>query len=49
MTFRLLYWRKVDLLSLARNARTNVEMVAKFYSSNLKAEMIIDLLQGRRD
>jgi len=26
-----------------------VEMVEKFYSSNLSAEMNIDLLQGRRD
>ena len=49
MTFRLLYGRKVDLLTLARNARTSVEMVEKFYSSNLAAEMNIDLLQGRRD
>jgi integrase len=49
MTFRLLYGRRVDLLTLARNARTSVEMVEKFYSSNLAAEMNIDLLQGRRD
>jgi len=27
----------------------SVEMVEKFYSSNLAAEMNIDLLQGRRD
>ena len=49
MTFRLLYGRRVDLLTLARNARTSVEMVEKFYSSNLSAEMNIDLLQGLRD
>ena len=49
MTFRLLYGRRVDLLTLARNARTSVEMVEKFYSSNLNAEMNIDLLQGKRD
>ena len=49
MTFRLLYGRRVDLLTLARNARTSVEMVEKFYSSNLNAEMNIDLLQGLRD
>ena len=48
LTFRLLYGRKVDLLTLARNARTSVEMVEKFYSSNLAAEMNIDVLQGRR-
>lgn len=40
---------RVDLLTLARNARTSVEMVEKFYSSNLSAEMNIDLLQGLRD
>ena len=49
MTFRLLYGRRVDLLTLARNARTSVEMVEKFYSSNLNAEMNIDLLQGKRE
>ena len=48
MTFRLLYGRRVDLLTLARNARTSVEMVEKFYSSNLTSEMNIDLLQGKR-
>ena len=49
MTFRLLYGRRVDLLTLARNARTSVDMVERFYSSNLAAEMNIDLLQGRRE
>ena len=49
MTFRLLYGGRVDLLTLARNARTSVEMIEKFYSSNLNAEMNIDLLQGKRE
>ena len=48
ITLRLLYGGKIDLLTLARNARTSVEMIEKFYSSNLSAEMNIDLLQGRR-
>lgn len=48
ITFRLLYGEKIDLLTLARNARTSVEMIEKFYSSNLSAEMNIDLIQGRR-
>jgi integrase len=48
ITFRLLYGRSLDLLTLARNARTSVEMIEKFYSSNLSSEMNIDLLQGRR-
>ena len=45
----LFHGNNVDELTLARNARTSVEMVEKFYSSNLSAEMSIDLLQGRRD
>ena len=48
ITLRLLYGGKIDLLTLARNARTSVEMIEKFYSSNLSAEMNIDLLQGKR-
>jgi hypothetical protein len=48
ITFRLIYGQGIDLLTLARNARTSVEMIEKFYSSNLKAEMNVDLLQSRR-
>lgn len=48
ITFRLLYGNHIDLLTLARNARTSVEMIEKFYASNLDAEMNIDLLQGKR-
>ncbi len=48
ITFRLLYGRGIDLLTLARNARTSVQMIEKFYASQLTAEMNIDLLQSRR-
>jgi len=48
MTLRLLYGGKIDLLTLAKNARTSVEMIERFYASNLSAEMNIDLLQGKR-
>lgn len=48
LTFRLLYGGNIDLLTLARNARTSVEMIEKFYASNLTSEMNIDLLQGKR-
>jgi len=48
ITFRLLYGGNIDLLTLARNARTSVQMIEQFYSSNLTAEMNIDLLQGKR-
>jgi integrase len=46
--FRLLYGKGIDLLTLARNARTSVQMVEQFYASQLTAEMNIDLLQSRR-
>ena len=48
ITFRLLYGKGIDLLTLARNARTSVEMIERFYSSNLTAEMNIELLQSKR-
>ena len=48
ITFRLLYGNGIDLLTLARNARTSVEMIERFYASNLTAEMNIDMLQSRR-
>ena len=38
----------VGYLTLARNARTSVEMFEKFYASTLSAEMNIALLHGKR-
>ena len=49
LTLRLLYGKSIDLITLARNARTSVDMIERFYSSNLTAEMNIDLLQGKRN
>ena len=46
--FRLLYGKGIDLLTLARNARTSIQMIERFYASQLTAEMNIDLLQSRR-
>ena len=46
--FRLMFGRAVDTLTLARNARTSVDMIETYYSSNLTAEMNIGLLQGKR-
>jgi hypothetical protein len=46
--FRLLYGKGIDLLTLARNARTSVQMIEEFYASNLTAEMNIGLLQSKR-
>jgi integrase len=48
ITFRLIYGASIDLLTLARNARTSVEMIDKFYASTMSAEMNIGLLHGRR-
>ncbi len=46
--FRLLYGKGIDLLTLARNARTSVQMIEEFYASNLTAEMNISLLHSKR-
>jgi integrase len=48
ITFRLLYGGKVDLLTLAKNSRTSVEMIEKFYASTLSAEDNIALLHAKR-
>ena len=48
ITFRLLYGNKIDLLTLARNARTSPEMIDKFYASGLSAEMNVAMLHSRR-
>jgi len=49
ITFRLIYGGSIDLLTLARNARTSVEMIEKFYASTLSAEMNVALLHSRRN
>jgi hypothetical protein len=48
ITFRLLYGSGIDLLTLARNARTSVDMISKHYASTVTAEQNIGLLQSRR-
>jgi hypothetical protein len=47
--FRLLYGQGIDLLTLARNARTSVQMIEEFYASELKSEMNVGMLQSRRN
>jgi integrase len=49
ITFRLIYGGNIDLLTLARNARTSVEMIEKFYASTLSAEMNVSLLHSKRN
>lgn len=46
--FRLLYGDKVDLLTLAKNCRTSVEMIEKFYASHLQPRMNADIIQSFR-
>lgn len=48
ITFRLLYGQGIDMLTLARNARTSVDMIEKFYASTLTGEMNVGMLQSRR-
>ncbi len=48
ITFRLLYGQGIDLLTLARNARTSVKMIEQFYASQLSGEMNIEMLQRKR-
>lgn len=48
ITFRLLYGSGIDLLTLARNARTSVEVISNHYASTVTAEQNIALLQSRR-
>ena len=48
ITFRLLYGQGIDLLTLARNARTSVDVINRHYASTVTGEQNIDLLQSRR-
>jgi len=46
--FRLLYGQGIDMLTLARNARTSVQMIERFYASSLDGEMNVTMIQSRR-
>ena len=48
ITFRLLYGQGIDLLTLARNARTSVDVINNHYASTVAGEQNIALLQSRR-
>jgi hypothetical protein len=47
--FRLTESKGLDLLSLARAARTSVEMLDRFYAKHLTAEMNVELIQSNRN
>jgi hypothetical protein len=38
----------IDLLTLARNARTSVSMIERFYAKPLQGEMNIDKIQSMK-
>ena len=46
--YRLMYGEGMDLLTLARNARTSPEMIDRFYASKLKGEDNVAMLQSRK-
>jgi len=46
--YRLLFGEGMNTLVLARNARTSVEMIDRFYAKPLSGEMNIEMLQSRR-
>lgn len=48
IVFRLLNAEGLDLLTLARNCRTSVEMIDRFYASSLTAEMNFEKLHSFR-
>jgi hypothetical protein len=45
--YRLLYGDAINTLVLARNARTSVEMIDRFYARPLSGEMNIGMLEVR--
>jgi hypothetical protein len=46
--YRLMFGDGINTLALARNARTSVEMIDRFYAKPLSGEMNIDMLQSKR-
>jgi site-specific recombinase XerD len=46
--FRLTKGQSIDLLTLARNCRTSVEMIERFYARPLSAEMNIEKIQSKK-
>jgi hypothetical protein len=48
ITYRYMYGEKIDLLVLARNARTSPEMIDKHYASKFSAIHNIEMIQSRK-
>jgi len=48
ITYRFLYGEGIDILTIARNARTSPEMIDRFYVKHLEGEMNIGAIQSKR-
>ena len=48
ITYRFLYGEGIDILTIARNARTSPEMIDRFYVKHLEGEMQIGPIQSKR-
>ena len=46
--FRLIYGGEINLLTLARNARTSVAMIERFYASRLEGSMMVNELHAKK-
>jgi hypothetical protein len=46
--YRLIYGGEINLLSLARNARTSVGMIERFYASQLESSKVTDELHAKK-
>jgi hypothetical protein len=46
--YRLLYGEKMDVITLARNARTSPEMIDRFYAAQLSGEDNVGMLQSKK-
>jgi integrase len=46
--YRLMYGEAMDVITIARNARTSPEMINRFYASHLEGEDNVAMLQSRR-
>ena len=46
--YRMIFGGEINLLTLARNARTSVSMIERFYASQLEGQMVIDELHAKR-
>ena len=46
--YRLMYGEKMDVITLARNARTSPDMIDRFYASQLTSEDNVDVIHSHR-